>query len=130
MGKIWLQNQWDLQDENKLHFVDGKIGEKNYPSFKTRLEEIKYNRVRLGHTRLTNKYMPAGEDPPLCEFCDHAITVTIKHIFTKCPLYSEARKRFFGAHHNNLKLILNRNSPKMPEKTIQFLKYENLFSEI
>ena len=130
MGKIWLQNQWDLQDYNKLHFVDRKIGEKNYPSFKTRLEEIKYNRIRLGHTRLTNKHMPAGDDPPHCEFCDPATTVTVHHIFTSCPLYSEARKRFFGVHHNNIKLILNRNSLKMPEKVIQFLKYENIFSKI
>ena len=27
-GKKWLQNQWDGQNRNKLHYIDGKIGEK------------------------------------------------------------------------------------------------------
>jgi ribonuclease HI len=98
-GKKWLQNQWDAEDKNKLHLVDGKIGEKKYHIFKTRREEIKYNRIRLGHTRLTNRYLlvPNGEDgsdPPICIICNRQIT--IKHIFTHCPLYAETRKKKFG----------------------------------
>ena len=95
-GKKWLQNQWDMQNQNKLHFIYGKIGEKYYPIFDSRLDEIKYNRVRLGHTRFTNKFMPAGEEPPICIICDKQIT--IKHIFTDCKFHEEARKRFFGKY--------------------------------
>ena len=127
-GKKWLQNQWDFFDRNKLHLVDGKIGEKFFGSFTTRLDEIKYNRIRLGHTRLTNKHLPGGEDPPLCVICNSQ--VTIRHIFTTCPLYTEARKRFFEPHHKDIRKILDRNSSEMRSKVIPFLKYIKLYSEI
>ena len=62
-----------MQNQNKRHFIDGKIGEKYYPIF----VQIKYNRVRLGHTRFTNKFMPAGEEPPICIICDKQTTLNI-----------------------------------------------------
>ena len=46
-GKKWLQNKWDRDCfdrhgiENKLHFIDNKIGEKKYHTFPTRIDEIK-----------------------------------------------------------------------------------------
>ena len=33
-GKKWLQNQWDSFDQNKLHLVDSKIGEKKISRFR------------------------------------------------------------------------------------------------
>merc|ERR1712121_100570 len=92
-GKIWLQNEWDRDSfdvnniENKLHYLDNKIYERKFHTFPTRLDEIKYNRIRLGHTRLTNSYLAGGDEPPLCEFCNEQITV--RHIFTQCPLHAE-----------------------------------------
>jgi ribonuclease HI len=127
-GKKWLQNQWDAQDRNKLHFVDGEIGEKNFHSFKTRLDEIKYTRIRLGHSRLTNKHLAAGEEAPQCMMCNRPIT--IKHIFTTCPLYAEARKRFFEPNHQNFKKILDRKSFENCNKVLNFLKYTKLYCEI
>ena len=127
-GKKWLQNQWDFLDENKLHIIDGKIGERTFPNFSCRKDEIKFNRVRFGHSRFTNKFMAGGEPPPDCIFCQTAIT--IKHIFTVCPLYNEARQRFFGVNCNNLSRILDRKTNKMPGKVIDFLKYTNIYSEI
>ena len=72
--------------------------------------------------------MAGGEPPPDCIFCQTAIT--IKHIFTVCPLYNEARQRFFGVNCNNLPRILDRKTNKMPGKVIDFLKYTNIYSEI
>ena len=125
-GKKWLQNQWDSHDRNKLHLVDPKIGEKNYHTFLTRREEIKYNRIRLGHSRLTNKYLASGEEAPICILCNQP--VTIRHIFTNCPLYAEARNRFFPGR--SLKNILSRKNKENCMKVIHFLKYTNLFNEI
>ena len=104
-GKTWLQNKWDRDCydknniENKLHFIDKNIGARAFQTFATRLEEIKYNRIRLGHTRLTNSHLPGAKEPPSCEFCNEPIT--IKHIFSICPLHAEARERFFQPHHKN-----------------------------
>jgi hypothetical protein len=108
--------------------VDGEIGEKKFHNFATRLYEIKYNRIRLGHSRLTNKNLAAGEDAPICIICNGSIT--IRHIFTNCPLYAEARKRFFEPNHKNFKEILNRNSFENCNKAINFLKYTKLYNEI
>ena len=117
-----------MQVRNKLYFIDGKIGEKYFPTFGSRLDEIKYNRVRLGHSRFTNKFMPAGEDPLICIMGNKQMT--IKHIFTNCKLHEEARKKFFGIHFNNIKVILNRNLQKMVSNVIPFLKYTQLYEEI
>jgi hypothetical protein len=129
-GKKWLQNKWDRDCydrhgiENKLHVIDNKIGEKKYHTFPTRLDEIKYNRIRLGHTRLTSSHLAGGDEPPLCEFCNKPITV--KHILSKCPLHAEARKRFFEPHHFNFKKILSRDSIENPQNVIKFLKYSEI----
>ena len=106
--------------------MDGKIGEKYFHTFPTRLEEIKYNRIRLGHSRFTNKFMAGGEDPPICIICDQVIT--IEHIFTTCPLYSEARNRFFPG--KTFKSILSRKTKENCIQVIKFLKYTKLFFEI
>jgi ribonuclease HI len=127
-GKKWLQIEWDGKVLNKLHFVDGEIGEKKFQNFATRLEEIKYNRIRLGHSRLTNKHLAAGEEAPICIICNRSST--IRHIFTNCPLYAEARKRFFEPNHKNFQEILNRESFENCNKVLNFLKYTKLYSEI
>ena len=99
---------------------------KNYHSFPTRLEEIKYNRIRLGHSRFTNKFMAAGDDSPICLMCN--CPITILHIFTECPLYAEARNRFFPGKF--FKGIMSRKSKDNCIKVINFLKYTDLFYEI
>ena len=138
-GKLWLQNKWDQDSfdengiENKLHFIDQKIGERKFHIFDTRLDEIKYNRIRLGHTRLTNSYLSGTNEPPLCDFCNEQLT--IRHIFSNCPLHAEARKRFFEPYHLNFIKILSRDSHENPQKVLQFLKYSeingiNIYSQV
>ena len=128
-GRKWLQNWWDGVDKGrKLYNVDPKVGEKLYPSFNLRLEEIKYNRIRLGHTRFTHKHLPAGEDPPECLICLRPVTV--KHIFIECPRYTQARTQFFGKDKNNFSKIMNRKSSKQCLKVINFLKNIQIYCEI
>ena len=128
-GKSWLQYDWNSKHHNKLNFLDKNIGEKNYHPFDTRLDEVKYNRIRLGHARLTNKYLPGGEEPPQCIICPRT-QITIKHIFTNCPLYEEARKKFFGQDQNNFVKNLDRKSTTNHFQVIKFLKYTDLYGEI
>ena len=60
---------WKLKLNNKLFQVDKSIGKRDFEGFKTRLEEIKLNRLRLGHSRLTNNYLLMGELQPECNVC-------------------------------------------------------------
>ena len=38
--------------------------------FYSRLEEIKFTRLRLGHTRLTHSYLFTENQPPMCTECE------------------------------------------------------------
>ena len=126
-GRKWLQNRWDESDKGrKLYNIDPKVGEKIYRTFGNRLDEIKYNRIRIGHSRLTQRYLPAGEEAPICIICQRDIT--IEHIFTVCPLYAEARKKFFD--NATFPKIMNRKSKTKCYEVIKFLKYTKIYSEI
>ena len=46
------------------------------------LDEIVYNRLRIGHTRLTHSYLIDHTDPPECTNCRQQLSV--KHILTEC----------------------------------------------
>ena len=59
-----------------------------------RYDSILINRIRIGHTRLTNSYLLKGEIQPVCEAC-HSL-LTVKHILVDCTRYSAARQRYFG----------------------------------
>ena len=126
-GRKWLQNRWDESDKGrKLYNIDPKVGEKIYRTFGNRLDEIKYNRIRIGHSRLTQRYLAAGEEAPICIICQRDIT--IEHIFTVCPLYAEARKKFFD--NATFPKIMNRKSKTKCYEVIKFLKYTKIYSEI
>jgi len=40
-----------------------------------RYDSILINRLRIGHTRLTNSYLLKGESQPVCEACHSPLTV-------------------------------------------------------
>jgi len=45
-------------------------------------EESILNQMGIGHTRLTNEYLMAKEEAPLCVAC--GVRLTVKHIITEC----------------------------------------------
>jgi len=60
------------------------------------INTIFFNRLRIGHTRLTNSYLLKGDSQPVCEACHSSLTV--KHILVDCTHYSAARQRYFGVN--------------------------------
>ena len=52
------------------------------------------NRLRIGHTRLTDWYLLKGENQPECQICHSPLTV--KHIFIDCICFSAARQRYLA----------------------------------
>ena len=59
-----------------------------------RYDSVLINRLRIGHTGLTNSSLLKGESQPVCEACHSPLTV--KHILVDCTHYSAARHRYFG----------------------------------
>ncbi|GBN33358.1 hypothetical protein AVEN_186007-1, partial [Araneus ventricosus] len=77
------QNNWDLQMNNKLHFVKPFID--MWPILPIRELDVKLTRLRIGHTRLTHKHLIFGERTPVCPTCHTDFSVA--HILIECPSF-------------------------------------------
>jgi len=90
--KEW-QQLWNQCSSNKLYSVQPVVG-RSVSSSLGRYDSVLINRLRIGHTRLTNSYLLKGESQPVCEACHSPLTV--KHFLVDCTRYSAARQRYFG----------------------------------
>jgi len=92
--KEW-QELWNQCTLNKLYIVQPVIGH-NISSSLSRYDSVLINRLRIGHTRLTNSYLLKGESRPVWQACHSPLTV--KHILVDCTRYSAARQIFWSGH--------------------------------
>ena len=116
---------------NKLRQIEPCIGNKDFSGFESRIEEIKFTRIRLGHTRFSNSYhfnVETRNTPPVCDTCE--VIWTIPHILLVCPRYYRERIKFFGNGILSLAHILDRSNRKVNRTVISFLKEVKIFSEI
>lgn len=91
-----------------------------------RRSQIVIRRLRLGHTRMTHKYLMLAEDAPLCPSCN--TTISVRHVLMECSQYAAQRRLF---HINNVTLadtlaIQTENLPRL----IGFLKATNLYCQL
>lgn len=125
--KKWEQ-RWSLLVNNKLHQIESKIENKDFSHFLNRIEEIKFARIRLGHTRLTHSYLLNKENKPKCQSCNSFLTVL--HILKQCPDYEPERSRIFGIFKGACSTLLNRKNHKLNNLVIKFFKEINIFEKI
>ena len=126
------QRRWDMSHATrpiKLHSIQPIISPLNISSL-SRKEETVYHRLRIGHTRLTQKYLFEQRGrikiPPLCHFCDDPEEdLTVEHILIDCTEFRYVRRRYYRAP--DLYHLFENTSPK---QILGFLKEVNLFSEI
>ena len=90
---IEWQNLWSQCTSNKLYSVQPVIGHHTKISSLSRHDRVVINRLRVGHTRLTNSYLLKGENQPECQACQSALTV--KHILIDSTHLSAVRQRYF-----------------------------------
>ena len=122
------KEQWRLLNHNKLKNIGTEIGNKKFSNFDRRIEEIKFTRIRLGHTRLTHSFYLNGDEPPICTHCN--VAYSIVHIILVCPNFYLKRREHFGNSIISIKELLNRKNTKLNHSVIEFFKSINLFSEI
>ncbi|GBO20694.1 hypothetical protein AVEN_140341-1 [Araneus ventricosus] len=92
LTKKW-QRTWEEQNQNKLHEIQPMVKPlKNYAL--NRKHSIVLNRLRIGHTRLTHKFLLFSEPPPTCTRCQCLLYV--KHILVHCPSFDIPRRKHFG----------------------------------
>ena len=92
------------------------------------MEEIKYTRLRLGHTKFTHKHILLQEPQPECDAC--FCPVTVKHVISECPKYEIKRIQIFGNREIEMSDILKRGNKQNISNILRFLKTTGLFSEI
>ena len=90
------QSEWDiLVNSNRTaltkiqHLVNQNVKVKGL----SRLEAIKFTRLRLGYAKFVTQYLVKKEDPPYCISC--AQPITVKHVLLECGDYLPQRIRFF-----------------------------------
>lgn len=127
---FWI-TKWQSLSHNKLKNIGTEIGKKHFNNFYSRIDQVKFTRIRLGHTIMTHSFFFTGENIPICQNCNSV--ESIKHIFTVCPKYQNERTNCFGQPIltiNSLKEILNRKNFDKNKSVILFLKATNLLKQI
>ena len=98
----------------------------------SRREEVVLNRLRAGHTYLTQAYLMEGgvQVPPICHFCDDAIQ-TVKHLLLQCPALDGERRQWNVFRQSNevtMKEVLNK--PEHVKEIMIMLKRLRVFSAV
>jgi len=86
-------------------------------------DQIIYNRLRIGYTRLTHSYLIDHADPPECTNCHQPLSV--KHMLTECISYNQTRQQC--CLYNNPKDIFNHSPTK---NILNFIKNTNVHDKL
>ncbi|GBM44896.1 Caspase-7 [Araneus ventricosus] len=78
-----------METNNKLHVIKPVLS--HWVMKLDRRCDVVLTRLRIGHTRLTHKYLLFEESPPTCSHCGDILTV--KHILTDCVAVNRRRLR-------------------------------------
>ena len=125
------QKEWEDFDEdgpNNLQTIQPKLTFQKFAHFKTRLDETKFTRLRIGHTRLTHKSILQKGERGFCNACKEELTV--EHFLLHCSLFNQARMASFGQQTFSVAKLLNRKNKSLNLKVISFLKAANIYKEI
>lgn len=93
----------------------------------SRMEEIKFIRLRLGHTKLTHAYYINPNISTSCPLCSSQ-PFNLDHILTSCPSTTQAKLTFFT--QNSPMLAISQPTPDNIKSISNFLKHLNLFYNI
>ncbi|KFM64962.1 putative RNA-directed DNA polymerase from transposon X-element, partial [Stegodyphus mimosarum] len=87
------QQFWDVQSFNKLKSVKHRIELWHFNG--RRKEEVLLTRLRIGHTRMTHKYLLNADIEPLCSKC--GVCLTVRHLLIECPSFNSIRQKYFNS---------------------------------
>ena len=129
--KCFIKQRWQNHYDNKhfrkrrikLHDIVPSI-QPFYINGLSRRDEVIIHRLRIGHTRLTQRYLM--EDPfqriPPCNFC-YLDNISVHHIMIECPHFARIRSRYYSA--TSLRDLFERYSLK---HILEFVKRAGLYN--
>ena len=98
----------------------------SYPTIISRREAVVYTRFRIGHTRLTHKYLFDSSAPTDCIFCLND-GLSVRHILFDCPQFYQICQNH---NINNIADLLTNINVNNIQKFSKLLKTLKIFFEI
>jgi len=89
---VW-QDIWDCCEGNKLHSIYPTVGILKHSKNMSGYDSVLLNRLRIGHSRLTQSYLLCGDDPLTCQSC--GLPLTVKHTLVECCNLHDIREKYF-----------------------------------
>ena len=125
---LWFQTSHWYQNINKT-----KSNIKHFLKFHdediNRIDQIKFERLRLGHTNLTHSFILEKLNPPsICQYCNIPIRISIPHLLTECKYFDSYRKTIFDS--TDPLSCLSDPTTQNIKKILFFLKTSNIFKLI
>ena len=114
------QEEWDAIGSSKLKLLKPQLARWRSSSRRTRNEEVKLCRLRIGHTLVTHRYLLFGEPRPACSRCGEPLSVS--HVLVCCRNLVSTRARFFGSNTLTLAELIGDGSPFI-ENVLRFLAH-------
>ena len=87
------QDIWNLEIANKLKEITSVISPWKYGNM-PRKWEVVLCRLRIGHTRLTHKYLMEDGHQPYCDDC--LVPLTVRHLLVECPSLGDLRRQYLS----------------------------------
>ena len=131
--KHW-QTLWaDIPRATQLRRIKTRVEVWSTSNRNNRREEKVLARLRLGHTAFTHGFIYSGEARPICNPCQHPLTV--EHILVECPLYRLQRGRLIDYCTKEnipfcLSSLLGDTQPELLDLMFSFLKGIKLFDKL
>ena len=129
----WQQNWSSLSGTNKLKRIKSTISQWPTSFQRNRRWEVVLARLRLGHTRLTHRFLMEKTAPPLCRSCN--VRLTVEHVLIECRMYSAKRNIWFRhiirqGQTISLKSLLQESNYFNLSKIIGFLTETDILHQI
>ena len=95
---LWETKWQNIPQTNKLRVLKESIKPWTSSYNSTRRTEVTLCRLRIGHTRLTHRFLMENAHPPYCQDC--LVPLTVCHLLAECPNWQDARYRYFPEARN------------------------------
>ena len=113
-----------LRTENKLKEIKPCIA--IWPTFTPRKFDIILTQLRIGHSRLTHKYLLFDETEPTFPHCCSS-ALTIRHLLNDCPGLRHLYRHFFHSLSPILTHLIGEN---LHHELLNFLKDASFYHDI
>ena len=121
--KAEWSSKWSLVTNNKLR--ENKNHTNPYTLPPTRREQVIITRVRIGHSKLTHKYLISGDEPPECLRCQTQLT--IKHLLFECAKFNNLRRYL---NLGQIVHIEDKTTPEIIKIIIKYITSTQLYNQL